>query len=445
MVHRTSKPVPEQSSREPLGTPGERVPEPKPVERPVFRSRLSPLAKLFAAIRVDDYAGCRGFISQNRDILDADENDFVNDAEFALASSHPERVPYARRCIQQSLILRHCKQRDKRGREIFFARLEEEEKKTAVDFVKESDNLLRRCQEKAQRLLDASSEPRSTLTTAEAGAQKGGPSSRHAPPVEDVSRELSALNLDSSTRQRYAQTEGHADPGPRPSVASSNQQEKYRRGSLASAGSYPRPAVEINQSGHLVPKAGTHIRGSSSNGQQQGLHETYYRRDRAEQFFIIGRVFSTLWHEPAGDSQNDRLSEATTRLGLYGEPIVSHIRRLVVVSRGHGKCWAIPIYTYRGLGVAKPGFNEYDIAGHAVVYATGRAPYTAPKEPTMSKNPLKVNMVPGEKLDPMSRINFTIVHTVEYNVKVCNIGKVHQDSLGDLAAYWSAQNQIGAQ
>ena len=371
---------------------------------------MSPLAKRFAAIEVDDYAHCRDFIAQGKEILDEDENDFVRDAAYALASSNAQRVPYARRCIQQSLILRHCKQRDSRGREKFFARLVEEERRTAVDFLKESEEVLKSCQELAQQIQDATSKRHLSSTADEAGAQKGGPTSRHAARVEDLSGEVSALSLNSSNRQ----------------------------GSLAaSAGDHSHLGVKVNQGGLLRPKEGTHIEGS--NGQREELDEKYFKRESAAQFFVIGRVFAVLWHESAGESQNDRFSEAVPRRGRFNESIISHIRRMVVVKQHHGSCWAIPISTYKGQGVAKRGFNQYDIAGHAVIHATNREPYTDPAEPKMSKTPLKVNMVQGETLDWMSRINFTTVHTVQYNVKVKNIGMVHKDSIGDLAAYWSAQ------
>jgi hypothetical protein len=437
-VRRSSKPVPEQHPREPIGAPGVRVTGAKPVERPAFKSRLSPLAKRFAAIEVDDYAHCRDFIAQEKEILDEDEKDFVRDAAYALASSHPQRVPYARRCIQQSLILRHCKQRDNRGREKFFARLVDEEGKTAVDFLKESGDVLNACQEMAQQIQDATSERQFTkLAAAEAGAHKAGPTSRHAPRVEDLSGEVSALNLDSSIRQRYTQPEENARPKPILSIASETQEERYRRSSIASAAGHSHLTANINQGGLLRPKKGTHIKGS--NGQQEELDASYFRRERAVQFFVIGRVFAVLWHEPAGDSQNDRFSEAFPHPGRFNEPIISHIRRMVVVKQHHGSCWAIPINTYKGQGVAKRGFNQYDIAGHAVIHATGREPYTDPAEPKMSKTPLKVNMVKDETLDWMSRVNFTTVHTVQHNVKVKNIGMVHKDSIGQLAAYWSAQ------
>jgi hypothetical protein len=36
----------------------------------------------------------------------------------------------------------------------------------------------------------------------------------------------------------------------------------------------------------------------------------------------------------------------------------------------------------------------------------------------------------------MSRLNFKKIYTVEYNVKVMNVGKVTKDSLPVLIGYW---------
>lgn len=33
-----------------------------------------------------------------------------------------------------------------------------------------------------------------------------------------------------------------------------------------------------------------------------------------------------------------------------------------------------------------------------------------------------------DQLDPTSRLNYAKIYTVEYNVKVCFIGKIHEDS-----------------
>jgi hypothetical protein len=371
--------------------------------------------------------------------LDENESDFIRDAVIALASSQNERVSraYARRCIQQSLLLRHCKQRDRKGRERFFSQLEEEERKTAVDFLKESEVALVRCLEKAQELQEApfSRQP-ATVAAAAAGTLNLESDSRHDSRADDLSRGISTLNIESSGHRRHGPTGRDTRVYRRPSNASETQEGRHRRLSVAAAGSSPNAVLVINQSGLLRPKEGTLIRGTT--GRQEALDASYFKRERAADFFVQGRVFALLWHEAAGESDNDRVSEISFP-GRFDEPIISHIRRMVVIREGHGNCWAIPINTYRGHGVAKHGFKQVDVDGHAVIHAANTEPYTSSYEPAMSKVPLKVNMAQGERLDRMSRINFTTVHTVQHNVKVKNIGMVHQNSKADLRDYWSAQ------
>jgi len=42
----------------------------------------------------------------------------------------------------------------------------------------------------------------------------------------------------------------------------------------------------------------------------------------------------------------------------------------------------------------------------------------------------------GQKLDPMSRLNYKKIYTVEHNVKVMGVGRVTKESLAALLGYW---------
>lgn len=86
-----------------------------------------------------------------------------------------------------------------------------------------------------------------------------------------------------------------------------------------------------------------------------------------------------------------------------------------------------PIYTYNGQGVAKRGVNVQD---HAIVYTQGRDPRPDPREPPMTKRPLEfVPSTPDQILDPMSRLNFGKIYTVEHNVKVLKVGHISSRSM----------------
>ena len=138
-------------------------------------------------------------------------------------------------------------------------------------------------------------------------------------------------------------------------------------------------------------------------------------------FFKVGRVFKVLWTEPAGNTSDDEESFVGT--SKYGERIYSKIRRFVVVRDQSGHCTCLPLTTYGGQGVMKRGVNAKD---HAVVYSEGERPRFMPgEERKMNKKPLRIKIEdPMEKIDPMTRINFSKAYTVEHNVKVVKIGRI---------------------
>jgi hypothetical protein len=92
-----------------------------------------------------------------------------------------------------------------------------------------------------------------------------------------------------------------------------------------------------------------------------------------------------------------------------------------------------PITTYSGQGVAKAGVDR---GKHAVIYMRGSQPATKKHEPKMTKEPLEVEPAkPDQKLDPMSRLNFGKVYTVEHNVKVMPVGKMTDGSMSRFNSY----------
>jgi hypothetical protein len=92
------------------------------------------------------------------------------------------------------------------------------------------------------------------------------------------------------------------------------------------------------------------------------------------------------------------------------------------------------IFTYNGKGVAKSGV---DPSNHANNLTTGSTPTAGSGEPRMTKEAIAVVPVSHDrKLDPMSRINFAKIYTVEHNVKVKHIGEIHEGDLYRLMGYY---------
>ena len=71
-----------------------------------------------------------------------------------------------------------------------------------------------------------------------------------------------------------------------------------------------------------------------------------------------------------------------------------------------------------------------------MIYMVGTSSEAAPGEKIV-KNPIAVIPAgPDQKLHPKSRINFDKMYSVEYNVKVMDVGKVADESLHNLSLFF---------
>lgn len=174
----------------------------------------------------------------------------------------------------------------------------------------------------------------------------------------------------------------------------------------------------------IVSGLGTLSIASPSFAQQADqLDPRFTIRDQPSRFFQIGRVFKVLWTEPASETAND-LDNYTSHTVAFGQLAFSKIRRFVVIRKRLHCCLCLPILTYGGQGATKAGVRASD---HAIVHdANESEPDAAPGE-LLGKYALRIVLeVEGETLDPMSRIDFGKVYTVQHNIKVMNVGRIHK-------------------
>jgi hypothetical protein len=212
-----------------------------------------------------------------------------------------------------------------------------------------------------------------------------------------------------------------------------------------------RPDALALQSRSAAPLEGR-ARYTASEPLRSGLSEELELDSRykiqygARGFFTVGRVFAMLWHTNFGSSarqiqqdQNNHRASSMIQIGRFDERVMSYIQRMAVVKEGRGFCWCIPVNTYNGKGVSNRRFNDSDRAAHAIICMKDQTPFLADDERGISKREIMVIPAgPDQKLDPMSRLNFGKVHTVEHNVKVMNVGQVDARSLRYFEAYWEA-------
>lgn len=166
--------------------------------------------------------------------------------------------------------------------------------------------------------------------------------------------------------------------------------------------------------------------------------------------------------EPRGGAQS--AITAVTRDKRFGEDFYIKTRRFIVVVEGQGSCTAMLVFgvsqmkivltepsaisTYGSQGVAKRGVQKSD---HAIVYSGRAPPADIPRADEMPSRQeqgkgmrpqrIRVDMADRtDALDPMSRLNFGKVYTIEHNVKVRDVGMVNTNSMSDLfSVFWLVQ------
>lgn len=136
-------------------------------------------------------------------------------------------------------------------------------------------------------------------------------------------------------------------------------------------------------------------------------------------FFVRGRVFRAIWPEPRGI-----LSEED-KTGPY--KIYLELRPMIVILSGPAHCICAPIYSYGGKGTTKRGLKEAEIKCHAIAYSSGQEDKPLPGEEENGALMLKsfpVDTVKGVTLQKASRVRFDTPHTVSYNIRVRDMGRV---------------------
>src|SRR6266480_4789660 len=98
------------------------------------------------------------------------------------------------------------------------------------------------------------------------------------------------------------------------------------------------------------------------------VNEKAYR-----QYFRKGRVFRTLWPEPAGSSSESR-SDVRITTTSFGEQVVEKIRWFIVVQSWKSHCIAVPVHTYNRQGLTKPGLYNPEDHAALTLYDTNAEP-----------------------------------------------------------------------
>jgi hypothetical protein len=416
-----------------------------------FQSSLSRLSHNFALIPKGDLLASRKFILENQDVVKENDRPFLQDAVNAMRAGklqHPES------CIEKAVLIRECSGLSSRGRREYLDDLVRNPataerrtfEKTCSDAYKNASKIAEQqssippppipgpaVESGAARRVYLSKDGTTILSPASSAPRE------HRQTLSDsiyLSAAFAGLNVSGPERHTSENRPqlGRNTTATQPKIHQSKRTHSDDPNSYAERNeqSYPRDAFSI-------PSAGGNFEIKGTDGDEEKLDPAYKKRRDAKTFFCEGRVFALLWHENASTSakpgKDVRFVTKTTK-GRFGEQIFSHIRRMVVVKQKEGYCWCLAINSYGGNGVAKKGIKPAERKAHTIVHMKNVKPIKHPDEVGMDKQPIAVEMVPGQTLNSMSRLNFGCPHTVQWNVKVMNVGKVHLDSIPYLIGYW---------
>ncbi|KHE83041.1 hypothetical protein GE21DRAFT_553 [Neurospora crassa] len=166
----------------------------------------------------------------------------------------------------------------------------------------------------------------------------------------------------------------------------------------------------------------------------------YLKIDKPRRFFTKGRIFKTVWFEPFGDysaslcARPAALACPESCPNYSKEKPYEHFRWFVVIRKQlhHSLCFAIVN------GGAKSMAKNRARGEHlAVLYSTSVPPAEPDKEEGIVFGPLAVILEEGKQnISPLARLDCSRVFTVEDDLKVMKIGRVHPDFHGKLDEYY---------
>ncbi|KIW88291.1 uncharacterized protein Z519_10858 [Cladophialophora bantiana CBS 173.52] len=463
----------------------------------VAASRPSAAGVEFIRIEYNDFPGCSRFIDRDPSILSADLQSFL-DAAVQAVRNH-DRI-LSLRCIQRYVIIKKCRNLTAEDRHNYLSLLGRKDPNEPTwheycsDREKTSGEVHRRFQESLRALQQNDMDPPGSQSRClnEADTRSYGqllpagwdisyrrPVVSHAGhfpypsasaytqsvayPTVAQRRELSSIDSIHQTSASGIPTKAEAATGQdvhsAPSALSasrtsvnyqrdtrgSDQQQDATKSRAYLRSSHSYDAYDYR---HKPPTAGglenVEFRGNNKDqlaADSERLDPRYILRSDGATFFCEGRVFSLMHHEPLGLRRGDPpvrgFDKRSVSEGPKGVLIYSKIRRMAVVRKRQGYSICVPINSYGGRGVGQKKMGS-EMQAHAIAYPSYQDPPPGPlpEEPQFKKRPIAVDLNQGHDLEAGSRIHFGKLQSIEWNVKVMDIGFIAPKSLNDFEAYW---------
>jgi hypothetical protein len=153
-------------------------------------------------------------------------------------------------------------------------------------------------------------------------------------------------------------------------------------------------------------------------------------------------------NETAGENATDGITDynssksSINRVKYHNNYVYTNARRFVVVRQKREFCYACPIFTYGNKATTKRGVRESE---HGIAYSYPNEAQKVPGEGDTMKHPLCVYLTQGvPALHAASRIYYGIVHPIQYNVKVKDIGFLMKEHIPYLISSWKYEEENGS-
>lgn len=443
---------------------------PARTSRPSVSSQSSRLSyheqRLMAAVGSGDHLGSVGFIDANRTILTSfNDQGWIAEAIKEISLGHKATAMHL---LEKLVLIREYKavEHDRRDRKEFLERLRTDKKGYQSSMDLNVRKLMEVCDKQvASRPSPGKDDAPETDTSTRphglqpaARTQAGGRESDKTSPLTGANTKSSRHTGDDNQakEQHYMLTSTKAQVIQQPMIQQqlTHQYRSSRHQSVATISVTDTDDMSLDKvSVRGSAEFRVAVEYTNANARKVGLTDDFkiYRGKDAKKFFCKGRVFMAFIHKEQSEIQTQANAEAQNSHVVWNEKlgvnILSYKQRYVVVKEGTVFVRAVPINTDRGQGMFKSGFKPHEIAAHAIAYTTpkpetlsGRCEGQLVQEPKMVKEPIRV--VPYDKdlneckLERASRINFMKPTTIEHNVRVFNVGRVHADSMPFLINYW---------
>jgi hypothetical protein len=161
--------------------------------------------------------------------------------------------------------------------------------------------------------------------------------------------------------------------------------------------------------------------------------------EKPKRFFAVGRIFKTVWFEPGPPQQsstaNPDVDWSAACPFFHEEKPFAKFKWFVVVRKRlhHSLCFTIT--TFNGRGATKTSRGR--ARDFVVLYPAVIEPPDPYPEEGIERDPLAVIIEEGQQfLSPAARVDCGRIYTVEDNLRVMKIGRIHPQSLEDLEAYY---------